>query len=462
MIMKNNKEKFIDRVITGFQYNKGKSSFYCFNKDIIPIIIENVVYNFRKKNGNDTPIFVAVDTYNTRQSIIYHFKNKEIDREYIQFLSSDYIKLNYHYPYKLIITVGINDNYDLLKHLYDESIFMMSILTKNIMNTEFITNIRNILPNIETAEFDSKINLDNVYSPVEERRIGVLLNDEDRLLYDKYTDYINTTISIIGDLSNIEKCKNGDIKLNISATEYRNMIAKENGWREDLDTTIPYMKEIDDIYNPNILYERVCNFYNITKQRRDLVSDNEMKLNTIYNIITNNKDKKIIIVSKRGEFASKITKYLKDRNILCGDYHDNIEDCIAKDEYDMPILVKSGINKGKVKILGYQAQSTLNEKRFKSNIIKVLSIKNSSSNKLNLACDIVIFTSSLCENIIDFKKRFINIRYNTTPTITYKIYCMNTLESEKLNNTINNNIIKVIDEQENFINFDENLGCIIL
>lgn len=461
MITKN-KDKLINRVVTGFQRNRGKSSFYCFNKEVVPQLIEKVITNFRNKNGKDVPLFIAVDSYNTRQAIVYHFKHNDVNRDNIKILSLDYIKLNYHYPYKLIITVGINEDFNILKHLYSESTFMMSIITKNVMNPTFINNVRSILPNIDTAEFDSKINLDNIYSPVEERRVGVVLSDDDKQLYDKYTNYINTTVSIIGDLNNIEKCKYGDTKLNISSTEFRNIIAKENGWREDLDTSIPFMKEIDEIYNPNILYERVCNFYTITKQRRDLITDNESKLEKILEIVKNNPDKKILIISKRGEFANKVTKYLIDNNIKCGDYHDTIDNCIATDEYGIPILVKSGINKGQPKILGSQAQSTLNEKRFKYNMINVLSIKNTSNNKLNIACDLIIFTSSLCENIIDIKKRFINIKFNGTLTNTYKIYCIGTIESEKMNNTTNTNIIKVIDETENFIEFDEKLGCIIL
>ena len=457
-----NKTRLIDRIIATFQYNKGKSSFYCFTKEVIPDIIERVVFNFRNKQGNDVPILIIVDSFNTRQSIIYHFNRKEINKDNIKILSTDYVKLQYHYPYKLIITIGINNDIDLLQHLYNESSFMMTIITKNLMNTDFITKVRAILPNIETQEFDSKLKMDNVYTPVEERRIGVSLSEDDRITYDKYTEYINTSISVFGDLSNIEKCKSGDIKLNISSAEFRNTLAKENGWREDLDTTIPFMKEIDEIYNPNILYERACNFYTISKQRRDLVSDNDLKLDYIYNIVANNKDKKILIVSKRGEYAAKVTKFLKDKGIACGDYHDCIDDCFATDENGIPILVKSGERKGQPRIVGYQAQSTSNEKRFNLGNINVLSIKNSSSNKLKIACDIVIFTSSMCSNIFDIRKRFTNIKFLNECTITYKIYTKATIESEKLNNAANNNLINVIEENENFIGFDEKLGCIIL
>ena len=38
-----NKDKLINRVITQFQKNRGKSSFYCFTKDVVPKIIKEVI-----------------------------------------------------------------------------------------------------------------------------------------------------------------------------------------------------------------------------------------------------------------------------------------------------------------------------------------------------------------------------------------------------------------------------------
>ena len=223
------------------------------------------------------------------------------------------------------------------------------------------------------------------------------------------------------------------------------------------------MKQIDDIYNPNILFERACTFYTIAKQRRDLVCDNDAKLEVIKNICLDNKDKKILIISKRGEYAAKITKYLNENSdIKCGDYHDCIEDAIAIDDMGMPILVKSGVNKGKPRVVGAQAQSSLNERRFNAGYINALSIKSASNIKLKIACDMVIFTSPLCDSIINVKKRFTNISFDNILTKTYMLYCIGTLENNKLNNEKENAIISVIDETENNVIYDENSGDIIL
>ena len=463
--MQTSKDKVIKTIIDGFQVQKGKMSFYCFDQEFIPEIIYNVIIPFHNKHP-EQQIFIVVDCYNTRAAIMNYLKKKqEITSENgfnIKILSKDYINIRYHYNYKLIITVGVNDDFNIIKHLYDESKFTLCILTKNVMNNEFIYNVRNILPAIDidnTAIDNAKA---RIYSPVEEYRVGVELSAKDKEAYDKFTDYINVSLSILGNLYNIERCKKGDDKLNISAAEFRTNLAKENGWNENLDTNVPFMKQIDDIYNPNIIYERACTFYSIAKNRRDLVSDNEAKFEAIKNICLEHKDKNILIVSKRAEYAAKITEYLQNNLIACGNYHDCLEDKIAVDEMGIPIVIKSGVNKGKPKIIGWQAQSSLNEKRFNAGVINVLSIKNASNPKLKIACDVVIFTSPLCDSIIDLKTRFADVIFNGVPTLTYKVYCRGTVENDKMIKDKSNPIIKIIDDTENSVSYDEISGDIVL
>lgn len=463
--MMTSKNKYIKQVVDGFQNNKGKASIYCFTSSIIPELVYNIIVPFSKKHTNEQ-IFIVVDKYDTRKNIIAFFNKHNITKENgydIRILSDSYINTKYSYAYKLIITIGVNDNLDVLNHLINQSKFLLSIFTKNIMNPDFIIKIRNIIPFIDTDNIDSAVRAEQIYSPVEEYRYGVDLTNDDIELYNKYTNYISTSMSIFENLSNIEKCKKGDSVNNISAAEFRNNIAIKNGWSESLDTTIDFMKQIDDLYNPNVLFERACNFYNIVKQRKDLVCDNEIKFEMIGNICLDNQDKKILIVSKRGEYAAKLTKYLNEcLDIKCGDYHDCIDDAVAVDDDNNIILVKSGVNKGKPKIIGSQAQSSANEARFNKGFINVLSIKSSSNVKLKIACDIVIFTSSLCEDIIKLRTRFPGITFNNNPTKIYRIYCNNTIENDIFITEIENKNIKVMNDTENFIAYDENSGDIVL
>lgn len=339
----------IKRIIDGFQNNHGRASCYCFDNDFIPEIIYNIIVPFVAKHKE--PIFIATCNYEMRSKIRNYLVSKGIGEATgysIRLLSADYIKPQYHYTYKLNIIVGVNNDYNLIKHLYDDSHFTFCILTKNVMDNNFISNVRAILPNIDIADTAAINRTARLNSPVEEHRWGVELTDKDRESYDKFTQIINNTLAVFGNLANIEKSKKGDETNNISAAEFRTTLARNNGWNENLDTSIAFMKDIDDIYNPNILFERACNFYAIAKNRRDLIADNEAKFDTIYNICYTNKDKRILIISKRGEYAAKLTKYINDTanqrndNLWCADYHDCIDTCVDVDTNGEVKLIKSG------------------------------------------------------------------------------------------------------------------------
>lgn len=454
--MKTNLEKYINEVQTGFQTHKGKASVYC----LPPINFADVIYHVIKSFHAKSPysqIFIVVDEYATRKAILSRLKLDKTTDYNVKVLSSDYINTKYKYNYRLIITVGINDNIELITFLNSESTFLLCLLTKNIMNTTFISSVRNILPNIDVTVSNESVRSDSIYSPVEEVRLGVDFNKDSKELYDKCTEYISSSVSIFGDLSNIEKCKIGDTTRNISASEFREEIARSNGWSETLDTTIEWNKQIDDIYNPNILFERANTFYNITKERRNLVMDCPEKLAVVVDICENNKDKNILIVSKRGEFASLITKTVNViDDVECGDYHDNIESMNAVDAYGEPILVKSGKDKGQFKIMGAQAISTLNMRRFNVGDINVLSIKNSSSNKLKISVDMVIFTTPFILDIVAFKSRFNDIDFRVKPTLVYKVFVRGTIEQNHLSNQKESSLITVIEDENYFIGYNEN------
>lgn len=462
MIMKTNQSKYTDEVVNGFLANRGKASVYCFEPIDFSIPVCNIINNVLTKN-QDAKVFIAVDSYPTRQKVISQLDSMNIDKTNIKVLSLDYIKTSYRYDYFLTITIGINDNYPVLFHLYNGAKFMLSVITKNNMNNSFTTSVRGILPNINTTVSNVSVRAENVYLPVEEYRRGAILTDDDKDTYDKYVDYITTSIRIFGDINVIEKCRIGDNVFNLSASEVRDRIAKDNGWSEILDTSIPFNKQIDEAYNPNSLYERANNFYNITKQRRNLVTDNVCKLDVIARICEENIGKKILIVSKRGEFASLITKHLNEIGIVkCGDYHDNIENAVAVDEWGDAVLIKSGKSKGQPKILGAQAISTLNMKLFNNSDINVLSIKNSSSNKLKISVDVLIITSPFCDGVIGVKTRFIDVEFRGIPNKVYKIYTIGTIENVTMSKEKETPLIKVIDDNDNFIGYDENSGDIIL
>jgi len=461
--MKTNQDKYVKEVINGFQANRGRASVYCFHPiDFADLIIKLIDQFYIKSHG--VKVFIVVDSFKTRTAIINALASKPNAGYNTTILSADYVKTSYLYDYKLIIAVGLNDNLDLINFLSRQGKFILSIFTKNIMDSNYITSVRSILPNIHVTVSNNSVRTDNIYSPVEERRIAISLSAEDHELYEKYNEYIATSVSIFGDISIIDKCKYGDSKLNISAVQFREEIAANNGWSSELNTSIEWNKKIDDIYNPNNLFERANNFFTITKQRRDLVTDNEAKLHSILAICTFHSTMQILIVSKRGEFASKVTKYLNEfTDLKCADYHDNIESSILIDSAtNEPVLVKSGASKGQPKIVGAQSISTMNLTAFNSKQVNVLSIKSSSNVKLKTAIDLVIFTSPFVDDIIAFKTRFTDVTFNSVPTINYKVYCRGTIENKHLSNQKESSLIKVIPDDEDEIDYNNDNDAVVL
>ena len=455
-------ERFIKEAMNGFQVGNGKGSLYCIKPFTPYNLIAECVASFSNKHIGKQ-ILIVVDEYNKRVNIMGKINELYPDNNFnFKILNADYINPRYHYVYDYTIIVGDIKDFTLINKLSLESKFTLFIITEHNNNHNFITHIRNILPNIDISVNKDDIQRELIYSPVEEYWYEVPLSDEDREQYDKCTEFINNTIAIFGNLKNIELAKHGNPILNISASEFRYSLAKQNGWSEELDMKVDYNKMIDNNYNPNVLFEKACTFYNISNERRNLLLNNKNKINEICDICLKHIDKKILILSKNGEFAAAITNYinLTLKNDICGDYHDCIEDMIAVDSYGNPILIKSGKDKGKPRVVKSTAISTNNEKRFNNGIINILSAKVSSNPKLNINVDIVIFTDGISADIIEIKSRFTNLTFNV-PTISYRIFTSDTIEQKKLLEKNQPANVTIYKENEKNAIFDEKSGDII-
>lgn len=426
-----NKQKLINQIIDGFQQHRGKASAYCFAKSVIPEVVFNVVSRYGAKYPTEQ-IIIIVDRYNTRKSIIDFLNAQPNVSTRIKVFTEGYVSDRYNYRSGLTIIVGVNSDAKLITHLANDSKFTLCILTENIMNHEFINSVRSILPCIETADLDAAIRSDSVNSPVEEHLIPVVLSADDALEYKKYTDFINESVAIFGDIVNIDKCRVGDTAAGISSSEFRLALAKSNGWSEDIDTSIPIMKQIDEAYNPNVLYERAMTFYNITRERRNKVTDYNAKLDVVKNICLDNQDKTILVVSNRGEFAAKVTKHLFTCGVRCADYHDCLESIAICGDDGLPIKYKSGAKKGQVKMHGWQAQCSRANALFREGVYNVLSTKSSCSTELAGHFDVVIFTSSYCDDVVSLKLRLPNASIGGAITTTYRLYCADTIEETHL------------------------------
>ena len=290
-----NEQKFILQVMDKFVEQKGKGSCYAFK----PVKAENIItvfINAHRQKRTDTKILIVTSTYDER------LKLKEILEKFnlidnVTILTKSFINTKYNYIYHFTFLIGCNDDYELIYALSSQSKFTLNVLTEYNTNPEFTSKLNITLPIIKPNISTSDLAKDRLNLPVEEMHIGVQISDDDLEQSKKYDEYVATSMSIFGSFENADKCRVGDAVLNISAGEFRYNLAKENGWSETLDTTIDFNRKIDEIYNPNSLFERANTLYGIIRERTNLVTDNKEKLDVIVNIINNNRNKKILIIS---------------------------------------------------------------------------------------------------------------------------------------------------------------------
>lgn len=436
----NNYEQLQDNVAYGWRNMHGRTGVYIHR----PISsIGCIIYLLKLFLQKDITQSVGIICDNSQQAIdIRKAVNFTFEHHFIDVQYKGYIKDVNFLNYKLLITVNINDKDIITKVVKSNNFaYYLCIFDKRDLkdtNTKFRESL---MPFIQVSVPTDKIVEDIIQSPVKEYAISIDLTDKEAKEYKDADKYIKDSMKIFQSLEVLNNARIGNKNMGYSAITVCDAIARNNGWNEHIDVNTEFGKELDKFYNPNAIHQRANLTYSIMQKRRSIVANTEEKFKEIAKIVLENKDKKILIVSSKGDYASKITDYLNhclyyddesDYIELCANYHNELENIIQKDINGNDVLVKSGLYKGEPKIIGWQKQSTLNEKRYNDEYINVLSIKAFSSNALTIECDIVIFTSPLVGSIYDIRRRFNNILFRSNPLILYTIYCNNTIE----NNTI--------------------------
>ena len=466
-------------------------------------IFEDAVLHWRDKKGNGTAIIPAplndkvmvlgvlqriyarsptaetvilTNTFNERISLIEFItqqededNNKEfkklLDDKKLKVLTINIIKTAQYYMKPFVcIVYHCDEMFDNLVKLLSRTKFKLVVLNKLMSNSDDMSKLYSICPLLD----DFKQNeLDEVRTstPVEDSWVGIDIPDDTEVkkLLDYYNEYITTSISIFGSFDILQQARTGNSTLNISATQICNQIAQENGWNEHLDMNIEYNVEIDRLYNPANIRDRATQTYEIIRNRSQLLSDYEGKLDAVLNIVKEHKDEKILIISKRGEFASKITDYINNmsESIICGNYHDRVEPMPAVDINGIPQYYKSGEKKGERRYMAAQAQKTLNENLFNLNKLKVLSTNSAPDKTLNIDVDVVIITSPLCEDIKSYMYRLSNVYYRNNKVKLYSLYVRNTLEETKLQAKPISDLHTIINQQKNIVINENNFDFVI-
>lgn len=356
---------------------------------------------------------------------------KFITNGQIKILSADWVASNIDaYKPNLAIIYKPESMTSTYASLLDKSIYKLVILNKRIADIDKFYSVCPLVKEFTQSDVDTI----RTSPPVEEMRIPIDIdaNSHDAELLKYYNDNIRISLNIFGGIDNLKCAMTGKSSNNTSAMTYCDKLARDNGWNEYLDMSVEYNQQIDSLYNPIAIQERANVTYDMIRKRSRLVANCSNKINAICDIVRDNINKKILIINKYAEFADDITKNI---NIAIGDicrsYHDKLETIPAIDKEGNAIYYKSGANKGERKNMGVISQKKLYQQMFNMNKINVLSLSNAPDKALNVDADIVIITSSLCEELSSYIYRLDKVNFST-PIKLYSLYCKGTMEERAI------------------------------
>ncbi len=444
----------------------------------IPVVL-GILQQVYNKNPT-AKVIVLTNNKNQKDNLITYITSTndvENNKEFKKLISDKLLKIrdlecfNCWIPkeqYYLGVIIGVNMHHNIIDTILFATKFHLVCLTADGSTKTKLFNKCLVICDEQIKELTSVCK----NTPVEETQIGVTIDDaEDINNINKYTEYITDSIKIFGSFEVMSYAKNGNPICNISATQICYDIAKQNGWSETLDMNIPFNVQIDACYNPNVLRERVELTYELIRKRNNLVCNNKAKLKVILDIVNENPDKRILIVNNSTDFAKQVTTYLNS-NLEhysngfrlfdpCYNYHDDLDKVVSLDYYGKPLLVKSGVDKGKVKMIAAKAQKTMAEEYINNGFTRILSTNNSPDKNLTCDFDIMIITSSRCELFESYKYRLANVNFEGNPFKVFKLYCYGTIEEKELYKQKPSDNYIIVNNSKNNIKIDENLGVIL-
>lgn len=421
-------------------------------------------------------VLIVVNAFKEREQLIdylTHQDNEENNKGFRELIDSKRIKIfsvNYVDTDSFNMAPFVSIWYHLeectpnIVRVMKSSKFRLVVINRLLENIDDLTTLYSICPLLSDFK-QNEVDAVRLSTPVREMRIGVEIdpNSEDGKLLKYYDEYIATTINIFGSLDAIASARAGDKAVGLSATQICYRIAYENGWNEQLDMSSAFNVELDAMYNPGQIRERASQFYDMVRSRNNLLYDYNTKLDEIYKIVEQNKDKRILIINKRAEFAAKVTDYLNmlSGKDVCGNYHDHVEPIPAQDIYGNPIYVKSGKQKGERRMIASKAQRSYNETRVNYNLIHVLSTNNAPDKSLNVPIDVVIITSPDCDTIKSYIYRLSNVQFPTDGIELYTLYVKSSNEEKKLNKLPVSATHQVLNQTEENVKIENNFDLVI-
>lgn len=447
--------------------------------------IKIILSKYFNKNPDKRVIVVVsspsrIDEWATKLAQGFDYFNK-IDSQLLQFISIDKIIVN---KMTDVVDLVIFDQID--KFTEGER---FNVLMQRYIKFKYVLGVTNIAyPDGDKFKlFEACPVIDRVtkvdvvthgiVAGITEYNYPVTMSENDFTYYQDLNQFIKDTIEIFGDFDTVLKCYHGDPQMGVSADYYRNKLANEKGWNTDIDTSNEYWRNIDRYYNPNSIYERAKAFTDVLRKRQMLLWDNTAKIQAVIDIIHANIDKRILIINKRSEFARTIANAINSNvevpnlvkdvipaslfkvseplkgigtmsDIVCVEYHPDVDSrpLIDPNTGDY-VRIKSGNDKGKVKMFGSTSLNKIASERFREGKHTIVSTISSIPKEANFEIDLLIITSPECNTFNQLQYRASSLKFKDAINIV-NVFLKDTKEQNKLteNQTLTTNkIIEILD-----------------
>lgn len=467
--MMKNVEQFYEECIEKWRGNGGNGTMLLAEEtNPFPIVL-GILQRIYARSPTSITIIV-VNEFFERTNLIQYLtstEDEENNNEFKNLINNKIIKIftskfmeNYKCPnVNLGIIIGDKTVNEYSMRIFKYSRFKLTITSKLIQDSNVRSNLYILCPKLDGFDQNEIAQL-RLSTPVEEIQVGVDFdNDNDKEELEKCNQYITQSLNIFGNFDIMNKCRTGDTLTNTSSEEYCNRIANENGWSYNLDMSNPFNVQIDEMYNPGSLRNRAHLTYEVVRRRSNILTDSDDKLRELVHIVETEQLGQTLIISKRGEYAAKITETLNQLSghIICGDYHEKMDNIPAIDHDGKPVFYKTGAKKGQRKYMAAKAQRTFNEEEFISKNIQFLSCSNSPSKELSVTVDTIIITSPLCDTLEEYIYRLSNLRFGNGIKL-YSLFLKDTMEQKRIIERETPETHNIVNNCEIDTDFDKNLG----
>jgi len=181
-----------------------------------------------------------------------------------------------------------------------------------------------------------------------EFNLNVKLSKEERIQYDVYSEVITDNLNKFGNNNQLElasKCLSGGQHSNGKHYEAKQFVmgwAASKGWNKNLDFSLETNKEINALWNPNLIFGYAKNLMTAVRKRKDLLYHCSNKSKICSDIIFKFPELKAIVFSESTSYADKLNKELNEKEDgISVVYHSQL-DTIYAPSPDTGKLIKFG------------------------------------------------------------------------------------------------------------------------